>query len=73
MLDPPKESGVDDADPYVLAVARQLRAAGVDARVVTQETKDTPTKMSMNTACGVLGIPCVPLLAFLATESIPSS
>jgi hypothetical protein len=73
VLDPEKESGVEEAESYVLAVARKLRAAGVDARVVTQETKDTPMKMSMSTAAGVLGIPCVPLRAFLAAESIPTA
>jgi hypothetical protein len=71
ILDPEKESGVEEADPYVLAVARKLRASAVDARVITQESKDTPTKMSMSTAAGILGIPCVPLKAFLAAESIP--
>ena len=71
VLDPEKESGVEEADPYVLAAARKLRADGVDARVVTQDAKDTPMKMSMSTAAGVLGIPCVPLRAFLAAESIP--
>jgi hypothetical protein len=71
VLDPDKEGGVEEADPYVLALARKRRDAGVDARVVTQETKDTPMKMSMNTAAGVLGIPCVPLRAFLAAERIP--
>ena len=73
MLDPDKDSGEDEADAYVLAVALKLRAAGVDARVVTQELKDTPSKMSMSTASGVLGIPCVPLKAFLAAESIVTS
>jgi hypothetical protein len=73
VLDPEKESGVEEADPYVLAVARKLRAEGVDARVVTQESKDTPSKTSMSTAAGILGIPCVPLKAFLAAESIPRS
>ena len=73
VLDPDKDGGEDEADPYVLAVARKLRAAGVDARVVTQESKDTPSKMSMSTAAGVLGIPCVPLRAFLAAEGIPNS
>lgn len=73
VLDPEKESGVEEADPYVLAAAAKLRAAGTDARIVTQESKDTPLKMSMSTAAGVLGIPCVPLRAFLATESIPST
>lgn len=71
VLDPDKDTGVEEADPYVLAVARKLRADGIDARVVTQESKDTPLKMSMSTAAGVLGIPCVPLKAFLAAESIP--
>jgi hypothetical protein len=63
----------DDAKRILTWVCRLGGSDGVDARVVTQETKDTPAKMSMNTACGVLGIPCVPLLAFLARESIPSS
>jgi hypothetical protein len=71
VLDRDKESGVEEADPYVLALARKLRDAGVDARVVTQETKDTPMKMSMSTAAGILGIPCVPLRAFLNAEKIP--
>ena len=40
-------------------------------RVVTEEIRDYPSKMSMNTACGLVGIPCVHLKAFLAIESIP--
>jgi hypothetical protein len=71
VLDPDKDSGEDEADPYVLAAARKLRATGIDARVVTEEIRDYPSKMSMNTACGLLGIPCVHLKAFLAIESIP--
>ena len=70
VLDTMKESGTDEADPYVLAIARTLRAAGHDARVVVQETKDTPRKLSLNTACGMLGIPSVPLLGLLRTEGI---
>jgi hypothetical protein len=73
VLDPEKDSGVEEADAYVLAVARKLRAAGIDARIVTQENRDTPAKMSMSTAAGILGIPCVPLKAFLTAESIASS
>ena len=71
VLDPEKDSGVEEADAYVLAVARKLRSEGVEARILTQETKDTPSKMSMSTAAGVLWIPCVPLKAFVAVESIP--
>ena len=70
ILDPRKDSGVDEADPYVIAVAMRLRTDGRDARVVVQETKDTPTKLSLNTACGMLGIPSVPLLGMLRTEGI---
>jgi hypothetical protein len=29
---------------------------GIDARIVTQESRDTPAKMSLNTAAGILGI-----------------
>ncbi|OFW01810.1 MAG: hypothetical protein A3I61_05545 [Acidobacteria bacterium RIFCSPLOWO2_02_FULL_68_18] len=70
VLDSMKESGVDEADPYVLALAVRLHAEGHDARVVVQETKDTPKKLSLNTACGMLGIPSVPLLGLLRAEGI---
>src|SRR5689334_25368164 len=32
VLDPEKDSGVEEADAYVLAIARKLRSAGADAR-----------------------------------------
>ena len=68
ILDPAKESGADEADPYVLALARKLREQGHDARVVTEETKNYLRKLSLNTACGMLGIPSVPLLGLLRAE-----
>lgn len=70
ILDPKKDAGVDEADPYVLAMARQIKSRGDDVRVVTQETKDKGDKMSLNTAAGILGIPCVPLGGFLHVEEI---
>lgn len=70
VLDPDKDSGEEEADPYVLAVAHRVRSQGGDGRVVTQETKDTPRKMSMNSACGFLGFPSVPLAIFLRFEGI---
>jgi hypothetical protein len=73
ILDPAKESGVDEADPYVLALAQKLRSDGLDARVVTEETKDSPKKLSLNTASGILGIPSVPLRGLLRTEGISVS
>lgn len=70
ILDPAKESGADEADPYVLALARKLREQGHDARVVTEETKNYLRKLSLNTACGMLGIPSVPLLGLLRAEGL---
>lgn len=72
VLDPEKDSGEDEADPYVLAVARNLQEGGTKVRVVTEDRKDTPKKMSMDTAAGILGVPSVPLKAFLKTEKILS-
>ena len=70
VLDPDKDTGAEEADPYLLAVAVRLRAESKDARVITEETKDTPRKMSLRTAAGLLGIPSVPLTAFLGFEGI---
>lgn len=70
VLDPMKDSPVEEADPYVLALAVLLRRDGLDARVVVQEVKDSPKKLSLNTACGILGVPSVPLLGLLRTERI---
>lgn len=70
ILDPAKDSGVDEADPYVLAMAVKLKALDHDARLVTQETKDKSDKTSLNTAAGMLAVPCVPLRGFLRVEGI---
>jgi hypothetical protein len=70
VLDPDKDAGAEEADPYLLAVAVRLRAEGKDARLVTEEIRDTPKKMSLNTACGLVGVPSVPLKAFLKFEGI---
>ena len=70
VLDSMKDPRVDEADPYVIALAGRLRLEGHDARVVVQETRDSPRKLSLNTACGMLGIPSVPLLGLLRAEGI---
>jgi hypothetical protein len=68
VLDPLKDAGVEEADPYVLAAAMKLKNAGIDVRIVTQEKNDTPTKMSISTAAGILGIPAMPLRGLLAMK-----
>ena len=70
VLDPDKDMGAEEADPYVLAMAAHLRRESKDARIVTEENKDTPSKLSLRTAAGLLGIPSVPLKAFLDFEGI---
>lgn len=70
VLDPDKDTGVEEADPYVLALAVHLRVEDKDARIITEEKNDTPRKMSLRTASGLLGVPSVPLKAFLEFEHI---
>ena len=70
VLDPDKDAGAEEADPYVLAMALHLRVLGRDARVVTEEVRDYPRKMSLNTAAGLVGVPSVNLMAFLGFEKI---
>ena len=69
LVDPAVDSLVERADPYVLALAQVLRADGNDARVVTDENRDVPWKVSLQTACGVLRIPTVSLADFLTTTA----
>jgi hypothetical protein len=63
VLDPDSED--DEADVYVLGVARELQKEKVDVGVLTQERRDLRHKLSVNTACGHLGIVCMPMPAFL--------
>lgn len=69
ILDPDKP-GVEEADPYVLALAVHIQDQGRQVTVLTEERKDRPDKMSMTTACGVLRIPCLPIEVFLNRNGI---
>jgi hypothetical protein len=60
----------EEADPYVVAVALELRDQGIDVGVVTQERSDSLGRISMNTVCGLKDLVCVPLRAFLHRENI---
>lgn len=53
------DAETDDADPWVLALAIQLRASGFDVLVVTGDMVDRPSKMSLMSACAVFGINCI--------------
>ncbi len=70
VLDKDKASGADEADPYVLALALRLKTMGHEVTVVSEERKDKPDKMSINTACGLLRLYCVPLLGLLRDQSL---
>ena len=70
VVDHRKDSGEDDADPYVLALAVKLQGQGLSVRIVTEDRKDRLRKVSLNTAAGILGVPCVPLSGFMRAEGI---
>jgi hypothetical protein len=65
VLDADKTGGADEADPYVLGLALHLKEAGHEVTVVSEERKDRPDKTSLNTACGLLRLYCLPLLGLL--------
>jgi hypothetical protein len=69
VIDADKE-GVEEADAYVLALARRLTLDHHDARVVTEEFKTTVAKMPLGSAAGYLRIPSVSIRAMLKFEGI---
>jgi hypothetical protein len=66
----PDRPGVEEADPYVLALAVYLTNAKHRCTVVTEERKDRPDKMSMTSACGILRLPSLPVEIFLARRGV---
>lgn len=70
VLDPQKDSGADEADPYVLAMAIKLKTTEADVRIVTQETKDRSGKTSLRTAAGILNLVTLPFLGFRRVEGL---
>jgi hypothetical protein len=60
------DSEIDPADPYVVALAREMLTDGLDACVVTADVIDRiPLKISMRTACERLAIPWMDVTEFL--------
>jgi len=70
VLDHEKGEGAEEADPHVLALALRLKREGHEVTVLTQERRDRPRKLSLNTACGLLRIFCLPVEAFLVEHGI---
>jgi Domain of unknown function (DUF4411) len=68
ILDPEK-TGVEEADAYVLGLAMHLKDQG-EVTVITEERRDRPDKLSMNTACGLLRLYCLSMKPFLAQQGI---
>lgn len=66
----PDKLGVEEADPYVLALAVYLRTQGMEVTVLTEETHDRPDKMSMTTACGHLRLIRLPIEEFLKINGV---
>lgn len=65
-----EKTGVEEADPYVLALAAHIRKTNNDVVVITEERINRPDKISMSTACGVLRLVRLGLIPFLEQENI---
>lgn len=65
----PDKAGVDEADPYVLGLAMYLKDQG-EVTVITEERRDRPGKLSLNTACGLLRLYCLSMEPFLMQQGI---
>ena len=70
VLDPNKTSGAEEADPYILARALELKREGRDVTVITEEKTDKPRKLSLSTAAGILKLPAVTMLPFLRSQGL---
>src|SRR5439155_22490866 len=72
LIDPEKVSttGIDDADPHVIALAVYLKNEGEDVTIITEDVNSTPKNTRLADAAGVFKIPCVRFRTFLVTEGI---
>jgi hypothetical protein len=62
--------GVEEADSHILSLALCLIQEGSQATVITEERRDRPNKLSLNTACSLLKIPCLRMYRFLIQQNI---
>lgn len=63
VVDPTKPK--EDGDPWLLALALELVADGYEVIVVTEDTKDTPVRIAVTTACNHLGLDWCSLQDFM--------
>jgi hypothetical protein len=70
LIDPDKVSAVDQADPYVIALAQCLANDGCNPTVITNDFRNNPKKTSLSAGAGVFRFPAVPLLLFLQTQRL---
>jgi hypothetical protein len=63
-------SSKKEADAYVLTLAYQLNVGGAFVRVITEDRRNAPDKLALASACGLVGIPVVPVKAFLLNRGI---
>ena len=70
VFDPNKSTGADEADPHVLALASYLKKQGHDVTVLSEESRNRPDKMSLQTACALLRIICLPIEPFLREQGL---
>lgn len=71
LIDPTKVSvgGVDEADPYVVALAARLKQeGGGDITVVTEDQSKRPRRTSLANAAGVFLLPSINLRTLLIFE-----
>lgn len=64
------DADTEQADPFVIALALHLAAAGYHPIVVTEDKKDRPPRISVKTACDQLNVDCVSLEDFLTAIAI---
>lgn len=70
VVDPNKTD--EDADPYVAALALQLREQGLDVVVVTTDAVDhLPIRIALTTACDRLGLRHADSRTFLTAVGVP--
>jgi hypothetical protein len=69
VVDPNKAR--EDGDPFLIALALHLASDGHDCRVVTDDTKDNPTRIAVSSACELLGVAWCSLRDFLAAIGYP--